>query len=231
MKLFAISDLHLPGGMDKTMDRFGYTWQGHWEKIRRDWLARVGEDDIVLIPGDISWAMHLKDAWEDLRAIGELPGTKILTRGNHDFWWSSVTKVRAHLPQNTFVLQNDALRIGDLVFAGTRGWLEEGTAEDKKIFARETIRLDLTLSAAARLMDENSRLIVLLHYPPVLAHTQFSPFCPLLEAANARLCVYGHLHGAAAAEAEPTTRGGVTYLLVSCDMIGFALRDVTSYIE
>ncbi|MBP5662198.1 MAG: metallophosphoesterase, partial [Clostridia bacterium] len=212
------------------MDRFGSSWQGHWDRIRADWRSRVTEDDVVLIAGDISWAMHLKDARDDLNAIGELPGTKILTRGNHDFWWSSVTKVRAALPKSMFVLQNDALRVGNFVFAGTRGWMESGAEEDINIFARETIRLDLTLSAAKRLMDEHSRLIVMLHYPPVLAHTHFSSFCPLLEEAGASLCVYGHLHGVPALEAEPTVQNGVTYLLTSCDMLGFSLRELTPFI-
>ena len=98
MKIFAVSDLHLPGNMDKTMDMFGIRWQGHFEKIKEDWLNKVSDEDVVLIAGDISWAMHLEQALPDLNAIGTLPGKKILIRGNHDFWWSSVSRVREKLP-------------------------------------------------------------------------------------------------------------------------------------
>lgn len=226
MKIFTVSDLHLPGGMDKTMDMFGPGWQGHWDKIREDWQKRVEQDDIVLIAGDISWAMQLNDALEDLHSIGALPGKKILIRGNHDYWWSSVTRIRQLLPENMFVLQNDALKIGDFVFAGTRGWMETASAEDKKIFAREKLRLDLTLSAAKKLCTDVSVLITLLHYPPVIGRTRFNEFCGKMEQYGVKYCIYGHLHGAAPIESERTVHNGITYILSSCDMIGFQLREV-----
>lgn len=226
MKIFAVSDLHLPGGMDKTMDMFGLRWQGHWDKIRADWFSRVTDDDVVLIAGDISWAMLLKDAQDDIRAIGELPGKKILIRGNHDFWWSSVSRVREILPENMFVLQNDAIKIENYVFAGTRGWMESNSEDDKKIFAREHIRLELTLSAADKLMDENSTLITMLHYPPVLNHEHFNEFCPVMEKHNVKYCIFGHLHGVVRSEADITEANGIKYILSSCDMIDFSLREI-----
>ena len=226
MKIFAVSDLHLPGNMDKTMDMFGIRWQGHFEKIKEDWLNKVSDEDVVLIAGDISWAMHLEQALPDLDAIGSLPGKKILIRGNHDFWWSSVSRVREKLKENTFVLQNDAIKIGDYVFAGTRGWMESNTEEDKKIFAREQIRLDLTLSAAQKLMDENSTLVMMLHYPPVINKTKFNQFCPVMEKYNVKYCVYGHLHGVNHSEAETVENNGIKYILSSCDMIDFSLREI-----
>ena len=226
MKIFAVSDLHLPGNMDKTMDMFGIRWQGHFEKIKEDWLNKVSDEDVVLIAGDISWAMHLEQALPDLDAIGSLPGKKILIRGNHDFWWSSVSRVREKLKENTFVLQNDAIKIGDYVFAGTRGWMESNTEEDKKIFAREQIRLDLTLSAAQKLMDENSTLVMMLHYPPVINKTKFNQFCPVMEMYNVKYCVYGHLHGVNHSEAETVENNGIKYILSSCDMIDFSLREI-----
>lgn len=226
MKIFTVSDLHLPGGMDKTMDMFGSGWQGHWDKIRADWQKRVKQNDIVLIAGDISWAMQLDDAIGDLNAIGVLPGKKILIRGNHDYWWNSVTQIRQRLPENMFVLQNDAVKIENFVFAGTRGWMESATAEDKKIFAREKIRLDLTLSAAKKLCTDTSILITLLHYPPVINRTHFNEFCDLMEQYQVKYCIYGHLHGVAPAESERTVHNGITYILSSCDMIGFQLREV-----
>jgi len=226
MKIFTVSDLHLPGTMDKTMDMFGARWEGHFDKIKEDWLKKVTDDDIVLIAGDISWAMHLTQALPDLQAIGALPGKKILIRGNHDFWWSSVSRVREALPENMFVLQNDALKIGDFVFAGTRGWMESNLEEDKKIFAREQIRLELTLSAAQKLMDESSTLIMMLHYPPVINKTRFNQFVPKMEEFNVKYCIYGHLHGVNKSEAEIFENNNITYILSSCDMIDFSLREV-----
>ena len=226
MRIFAISDLHLAGSADKTMDMFGEKWQEHWDKIKQDWLSKVTNDDVVLISGDVSWAMHLKDALEDLNVIAALPGKKIFIRGNHDYWWSSITKVRESIDKSMLPLQNDAVKIGNFVFAGTRGWMESGSADDKKIFAREMIRLDLTLSAAKRLMDENSTLIVLMHYPPQFSGTQFSSFCPVLEQYGAKICVYGHLHSFNRAEANIYEHNGVRYVLASCDMIDFNLREI-----
>ena len=134
--------------------------------------------------------------------------------------------MRESVDKSMLPLQNDAIKIGDYVFAGTRGWMESGTSEDKKIFAREMIRLELTLSAAKRLMDENSTLIVLMHYPPQTSGTQFSSFCPVLEEYGAKCCVYGHLHSYNKNEAEICEHNGVKYILASCDMIDFNLREI-----
>lgn len=226
MKIFTVSDLHLPGGIDKTMDMFGPGWQGHWNKIQADWQSRVSEEDVVLIAGDISWAMQLEAALPDLQAIGRLPGKKLLIRGNHDFWWNSVTRVRQNLPKDMFVLQNDAIKIENFVFAGTRGWMDTASPEDKKIFAREKIRLELTLSSAKKLMDEASTLLVMLHYPPVLGRTRFNEYCGLLEEYGVKYCIYGHLHGVAPVESQRLEHNNITYILSSCDMIDFKLREV-----
>ena len=150
MRLFAIGDLHLPGGQEKPMDVFGGHWEGHFERISQDWRNRVGEDDVVLIPGDTSWAMQLKDAVPDLAAIGELPGRKLLIRGNHDYWWGGIGQVRKALPEGMMAIQHDAVDLGDVVVTGTRGWAwptEEDplTPEDERVFNRELIRLDLAL--------------------------------------------------------------------------------------
>jgi predicted phosphohydrolase len=118
-RVFAISDLHLPGGSDnKSMDLFGARWQAHFHQIKEDWMSRVGDEDIVLIPGDISWAMRLEDAREDLDAIGSLPGIKVLIKGNHDYWWNSISRVRAALPARMYALQNDAVWPGFLRNSG-----------------------------------------------------------------------------------------------------------------
>lgn len=146
MKLFAISDLHLPGGNDKPMTIFGDHWTDHFRRISEDWRARVGEDDVVLMPGDLSWAMRLTDIRPELETIHDLPGRKVIVRGNHDYWWSTISKVRDVLPESMTALQNDAADLGDCIVCGTRGWsmgtVEEPlSAEDAKITAREAGRL------------------------------------------------------------------------------------------
>ena len=153
MRLFAIGDLHLPGGDDKPMDVFDPGWNGHFFRISEDWRERVSPEDTVLIPGDISWALQLGNALPDLQAIGELPGRKILLKGNHDYWWTSLSRVRAALPEGMQVLQYDAIDLGDIVICGSRGWNQptEDTPlekEDEKIYLRELQRLELSLQAA-----------------------------------------------------------------------------------
>ena len=143
MAVFAISDLHLPARV-KPMDVFGEHWKNHFERIRADWLERVSAEDVVLLPGDLSWAMRLEDAAEDLNSIAELPGTKVLLRGNHDYWWSSIGRVRRALDANTHALQNDSLLINGRLYAGSRGWVLPGTdasEDDLRIYERERLRL------------------------------------------------------------------------------------------
>ena len=122
MRIFAIGDLHLPGGDQKPMDVFGPHWSGHFERICEDWRARVSEDDVVLLPGDFSWALHLEDALPDLEAVGRLPGSKVMIKGNHDLWWTSLTKLRSALPDGIVALQHSACDLGECVVCGTRGW-------------------------------------------------------------------------------------------------------------
>ena len=157
----------MPGGADKSMDIFGANWEGHVEKIFEDWRERVSAEDTVLIPGDISWAMYIQDAMEDLRRIGELPGRKVLLKGNHDYWWSSLTKVREGMAPGMHVIQHSALDLGDCVVCGTRGWICPGcgeslTAEDEKIYHRECLRLELALQEAAAAANGRP-IIVMMH--------------------------------------------------------------------
>ena len=138
MSLFAIADLHLPA-RKKPMDIFGPHWERHFERISEDWRSKVSPEDIVLLPGDLSWAMSLDEALEDLNCIGALPGRKILLRGNHDYWWSGIGRVRRALPDGMYALQNDAIELDGLVFAGTRGWTippEEGADPDDQRIMR-----------------------------------------------------------------------------------------------
>lgn len=224
MELYAIGDLHLPGGQDKPMDIFGPGWTDHPERIRNVWLENITEHDIVLIPGDISWAMTLEDAKEDLAYLGSLPGCIVMIRGNHDYWWSSIGKVRAALPANVKALQNDHYALPDgTAICGTRGWdipVPESDAHDVKLYRREVGRLELSLESVRRAgLDPR---IAMLHYPPTMQDGRRTDMTDLLEAYGVQLCVYGHLHGPARRRALNGTVRGVEYRLVACDAIDFA---------
>lgn len=230
MRLFAIGDLHMSGGDDKPMDVFGSQWDRHFFHISENWRRLVGEEDTVLIPGDISWAMQLRDAEEDLREIGRLPGTKVLCKGNHDYWWNSISQVRSILPASVRALQHSATDLGEYVVCGTRGWQipteEQPLGEqDVKIFRRETERLRLALDAAAGIAAGRP-VVAMLHYPPLLAGEKDTAFTALLEEYGVHTAVYGHLHAQGIQSGFTGEHRGVRYHLVSCDSIGFAPREI-----
>ena len=206
------------------MDVFGPHWKDHFARIQADWLARVAPEDLVLLPGDLSWAMRLEEAQEDLDSISRLPGVKLLLRGNHDYWWSSIGRVRRALGENTYALQNDSMLFGGRLYAGTRGWVLPGSEglseEDLRIYNRERMRLEMSLNHARRL-DADAPITVMLHYPPL---TEEQPgFSDILEAFGVTDCVYGHLHGQAIYGAVRGLHGTVRYHQVSCDGLDFKL--------
>lgn len=230
MCLFAIGDLHLPGGDEKPMDVFGPQWDGHFFRISEDWRQRVKPEDTVLIPGDISWAMQLQDAIPDLQAIGELPGKKILLKGNHDYWWSSVNRIRDILPEGMRVLQNDALETENAIICGSRGWnlpTQEMplASADEKIYRRELQRMELSLNAA-RAMGEGKPIVVMMHFPPLYDNLRDTAFTELIERYGVQTVVYGHLHGQGLRTAFNGEHHGVEYRLVSCDGIDFKLAKI-----
>lgn len=230
--VWAVADLHLPGGQKKPMDVFGPHWKDHFERIACDWREKVCDDDFVLIAGDISWAMQLPDALCDLRRIAELPGHVVILKGNHDYWWGSLTQLRAALPPNVTAIQNDAYDAGFCVFCGTRGWEippEKGAdPQNVKIYRREVGRLELSLKEAQR-AAQGRPLFALMHYPPLLPEYEENgtEFTALLSRYGVRRCVYGHLHGAHARRGMHRIYGGVRYDLTSCDALGFRLLDVS----
>ncbi len=197
MRLFAIADPHLSAVSPKPMDIFGPGWEGHPEAFFEGWRKVVSDDDLVLVPGDISWAMRLEDAMPDLERIAELPGRKVLLRGNHDYWWPSITRLRNALPEGMYALQNDALLVNGVVIAGTRGWITPGThgftEQDEKVYRRELERLRLSLGAAARL--EGEYRVVMLHFPPTNSRLEPSGFTELIAEAKPDALVFGHVHG------------------------------------
>ena len=226
MRLFAIGDLHMPGGYDKPMDVFGSGWDRHFFHISEAWKQEIGEKDVVLIPGDISWAMQLQEAVPDLLAIGALPGKKIICKGNHEYWWSSISRLRAVLPESMTALQFDAVDAGPCVICGTRGWNYPAagntlSAEDDRIFRRESRRLEMALDRAEALAD-GKPILVMMHFPPRMKSETDTPFTRILEARErVRAVVYGHLHGEAFAAGFSGEFRGIRYYPVSCDGIGF----------
>ena len=227
MNIYAISDLHLSFSADKPMDIFGGNWEGHFEKIKSDWLAAVQEEDVVLIAGDISWAMKLEDALVDLRALADLPGKKVFIRGNHDYWWNGITKLRDSAPNDSFYfLQTDAVRIENFVIVGSRGWTCPGSADyteqDNKLYLREAERFRLAFADAEKLKQEGDKLIAMIHYPPFGLKSESTLFTDLFESNGVEKAVFGHIHGAAYFPLK-TWRGKVEYVLTSCDKVGFRL--------
>ena len=230
MKIYAISDLHLSLCGDKPMDIFGEKWGGYLEKIEYDWNSKVSETDVVLISGDISWAMQLENALIDLEFLNRLKGTKIIIRGNHDYWWQSISRLREKLPSNVIALQNDAVKIGDYVFCGSRGWAVEGspefTEQDVKLYNRETERFRLALKNAENLRLNGEKLIALIHYPPFNIRRENSNFTALFEEFKVDKVVYGHLHGKDAKPYYRINKNGIEYILASCDLVDNKLVEV-----
>ena len=211
--------------MKKPMTVFGERWAGHPEIMFQRWRETVGEGDLVVIPGDISWAMRLEDALPDLLAIAELPGEKVILRGNHDYWWPSISKLRKALPPGMHAVQNDAVVIGGVAVAGTRGWItpfeREFSEHDEKIYRREAERLRLSLADAAR--KPRDRLIIAMHYPPFGPGGEPTLFTELIEEARPDAVVFGHLHSADP-ENLPTDWKGIPLHLVAADVVGFRPR-------
>ncbi len=232
MKVFAIGDLHLDSVVDKPMDVFGPGWEDHFERICQSWKQKVTENDLVLIPGDISWGMRSNEAKPDLDLIAALPGKKIITRGNHDYWWDSISKVRSMLTGEFYALQNDAIKIENVVVCGTRGWTVPNSPEefkddnDKKIYDREVIRMELALQDLEKIKGKNDYLIAMIHYPPFNAKLMDSDFTRLFEKHKINAVVYGHLHGKNCRACKFVEKNGVKYYLTACDQVDCQLVDI-----
>ena len=234
MKVFAISDLHLSTSVEKPMDIFGDGWQNHFEHISADWKSKVSADDLVLLGGDMSWGLTIDEARADYALVSSLPGKKVVVKGNHDLYWNSLSKMRTAFPEFDF-LQNNAYRYqadGDsrgIVVAGTRGWNLPGkdfTAQDEKIYMRELIRIDLSLSYAKSKLQEGDKLIVMMHYPPFDATYGESEFTKIFEKNGVDVVLYGHLHGKNVRVTRRVEKNGIIYYLTSCDLIDNKLIEI-----
>lgn len=223
MALYTISDLHLGFNVEKPMDIFGNKWKDHDNKIKKNWISKISEKDIVLIAGDISWSLKEEDSRYDLDWINELPGKKIISKGNHDYWWGSISKLN-NMYENTKFLQNNFYVYEDYAICGTRGWICPGgdkySSKDEKIYSREQIRLRLSLDSAKR--NGFEKFIVMLHYPPTNERFQESEFIKIIKEYKVEKVIYGHLHGPVLL--RNLLNGyfeGVEYILTSADYLDF----------
>ena len=219
MKIFSVSDLHLSGTADKPMDVFGAGWENHFEKIKTDWRKKVSAEDIVLICGDISWGISLEEGLSDLRSLKELSGRKVFIRGNHDYWWNGISKLREAAPDDTFFfLQNDCVKFENIIICGSRGWTCPGSSDytehDEKLYLREAERFKLCFSQVNKVREEGDRVLAMIHYPPFNSRFESSPFTELFEKCGVDRVVYGHLHGYSKGE-KKICRNGIDYYLTS----------------
>lgn len=222
MALYAIGDLHLSLGAPKPMDIFGGNWVGYMDKLKAGMSALKPEDTIVIL-GDLSWALGLEEAKDDFAWINEIPGNKIIIKGNHDYWWSTAAKFNKFCQENNFknqsVLNNNHYVYGDWAICGTRGWFyeeEKSGQHDEKVFKREIGRLEASLKSAG-----DRQKLVFLHYPPRYKGYTCPEILTLLKEYDVRYCFYGHLHGASHGLALEGLWDGIEYRLVSADRLDF----------
>lgn len=227
MAIFAISDLHLSKAVDKPMDVFRGGWENYMDKIEENWHKTVAKEDWVLLCGDLSWATYLKEAAADFRFLSMLPGNKILSKGNHDYWWTTLSKMDKFLEDegfnNIFFLHNNSFICESIGICGARGWTIPGgmgfTEHDKKIFNRELGRLELSLKDLAG--KDYSEIMVMLHYPPFCQGRGSREVLDIFKNYGVKRCIYGHLHGQALEDAIEGQVEGIEFLCTSSDKLGF----------
>lgn len=242
MSLFVMADLHLSSDRSKSMEVFGPRWRDYMEKIKKNWNAVIAQEDTVVIPGDISWSLKLEDTLEDFRFIESLNGKKLIGKGNHDFWWSTQSKLRAFWEKNGIesvdILYNNAHLLDDCVVSGTRGWFVEenqqhtvGSVDYNRIVNREIIRLRLSLDEAVKIRETVGKplpILVFLHFPPVWNEFVCREIVEVLHEYQIKDCYFGHIHGAYYA---PRTRNfeGIDFTLCAADYLNFAPMPI--YVE
>ena len=232
--IFAISDLHLSTDADKSMEVFGDRWSGYMDRIRANWLDKVSEGDTVVIAGDVSWGMRLAECKGDFQFISSLPGRKIILKGNHDYWWETITKMNSFVAENEFenieFVNNNAFEAEGVAICGTRWWMDptsdEFSGDDRKIYDHEIIRLEASLKEAVNLGCDN--IIVALHFPPFDESGRVNgDIAELFARYSVAKCIYGHLHGAGHAKGYEGIFDGVEYHLTSADFLQFEPKKIT----
>ncbi len=235
MSIYVIGDLHLSFNENKPMDIFGDNWKGHEEKIKKDWLEKVTDKDVIILPGDFSWSMKLEDTEKDFQYLNNLPGKKLLLKGNHDYWWNTITKMKKFMEEKNFenidFIFNEGYVFENYIIAGTRGWNLEDEAHDEKIQNRELARLEASIKSgiekAATGEAEEKQIIVFMHYPPItnskILNEEEARFVEIMKKYNVKKCFYGHLHGASIKDAFEGEFEGIEFKLVSADKLNFKL--------
>lgn len=234
MSLFVIADLHLSSDGSKSMEIFGSRWTDYMNKLRKNWTAVVTPEDTVIVPGDISWGLKLEDAIDDLKFLDSLPGQKLIGKGNHDFWWSTASKMKVMMEEQGIktikLLYNNAYICEDCIVCGTRGWFVEenqqhtvGNADYNRIVNREVIRLRLSLDEAVKLQREHPEIpiSVFLHFPPVWNGFVCREIVDVLHEYGIRSCYFGHIHGAYHMP-RTTNFEGVDFVLTAADALQFS---------
>ena len=234
MAIYTIADLHLSFNENKPMDIFGANWNGHTEKIKRNWIKKVETSDTVILPGDFSWSMYLKDTVKDFEYLNSLPGRKILLKGNHDYWWTTITSMNKFVEENHFeninFLLNNSYLVEDKIICGTRGWAITDTENSSRMIKRECNRLELSILDGIEKFGNDKEIIVFMHYPPILKQNlqenEMTDFMKMLKKYNVKRCYYGHLHSTSINDAVEGEVFGVNLKLVSADGLNFNLEDV-----
>lgn len=225
MAIYTISDLHLPLGIDKPMNIFGKAWDNYLVRLEKNWNEKIKDNDTVILPGDLSWATYLKDSYKDFLFINNLKGTKIITKGNHDYYFTTLSKMNEFFEKNNFnsikILQNNYFLVENILICGTRGWDITGTSEeDKKLMEREAIRLELSLKSAKNDYPDKE-IYVFLHYPPILSQSRNNIILDMLYKYNVKYCCFGHLHSKGIENAFTGEYNNVIFTLVSADFLKF----------
>ena len=234
MSIFVIADLHLSFNNPKPMDIFGEHWAGHEEKVKANWIENVSENDLVILPGDFSWETYLQDTKLDFEYLNSLPGKKLLLKGNHDYWWTTLKNMRTFLSENNYAnidfLYNNSYEFEDKIICGTRGWSITDENADEKLINRELIRLEISLKEGIEKYGDNKEIIVFMHYPPIskakIIADEEMKFVNLMKKYNVKKCYYGHLHGASIGDAIQGNIEGIEFKLVSADGLDFSLLKI-----
>lgn len=234
MAIYVIADLHLSFKVNKPMDIFGSNWDNHPEKIKKYWLENIKSEDTVILPGDFSWATYIEDAKPDFDFLNSLPGKKILLKGNHDYWWTTLKKMREFVLENDYknidFLYNNAFLVENKIIVGTRGWILQDGEENKRMINRENERLKLSFKYGVQNFGEDKEIIACMHYPPIASNnllgSSYLDFYKTMREYNVKDCYYGHLHGNSHKDAIEGEVGGINFHLISADYLDFKPKKI-----